>query len=345
MTVIDHRFYPHIIDQIWTHLSVGEVERLRQVCKCWSIRADLSISNRLTIARKECSTPPYEIRARLLDNPSITSIITEEVQNGCVCLFLEGDNSDSEGRTRLTLGQRICRFCNRLDDSLIIDVVGFAPSMLDMQSAPLEALCHDARVRWLTDFSHLPECHLDLYAAADYVFFLQYNGYACSRITFDFNAGNNYSTFDFVDLVFNFDCHANPTTSTSSNVLLDPTGPAYSDRDCLTFVFHHKMSQLSKSPSNPAFLVGLLQCYRMPEVHVCFVGLDSFIETTEALRSFERAVFRGFVEYRVKFFSGEMGREACEEMCETDWDLVTFLTMEEYKTKVGPEQFLINTVK
>lgn len=78
-------------------------------------------------------------------------------------------------------------------------------------------------------------------------------------------------------------------------------------------------------------------------IYVTIVGLESFIKTTTALNKFEESVFNEFVEYRVDLM-GE-GHEYCEEVCRDEWELISFLTMEEYEEKVGEDRFLIDTVK
>lgn len=82
-TVIDHQFFPHIIDQIWTYLSVDDLQPLRTVCKDWRIRADLKLSNHLVIERKDTT---YDVRVRCIQHPGATESITNLFQGDCQCI-------------------------------------------------------------------------------------------------------------------------------------------------------------------------------------------------------------------------------------------------------------------
>ncbi|EKC97265.1 hypothetical protein A1Q2_08423 [Trichosporon asahii var. asahii CBS 8904] len=47
--ILDHRFYPHIIDLIWSHMDHESVAASREVCKGWRKRANRVLQRHLTV--------------------------------------------------------------------------------------------------------------------------------------------------------------------------------------------------------------------------------------------------------------------------------------------------------
>lgn len=84
MTVIDHTFFPHILDQIWSALCVNGLRTFRPVCRDWLIRADLCLSSHLVLEPVEDGD--FRLRARCFTHPNVTEEITKEYLEGCQCI-------------------------------------------------------------------------------------------------------------------------------------------------------------------------------------------------------------------------------------------------------------------
>lgn len=337
MKVIDHRYYPHINDRIWFYLSVTGVARVRRVCKSWSIRADLSESNYFVVRATDSSKSRYEIGTRCPAHLNATEIITEEILNGCCC-----EDGGGEGEMA-----DFCRFCNRLEvDGAIVDVVDMTPADLNTASPSFERLPFTAAFRWLNGFSELSNHHGRIMGASDHVFFLQHDGLITSSLTFDFDGDLSYKFLGVVELTFNFDCHSNPTTSHASISINITNWLELTVSGDLNYIFHDKrIKPLSAAPPNPTFIAGLLQRYPGAGVCVYLIGLESFADTTRSMEKLKEDLFNQFVDYHAAHSMSTISREECERLCEEDWDMVTFLTMEEYEKKVGRKRFLLNTTK
>lgn len=206
MTTIDHLSFPHIIDHVWSYLSVSDLKHIRAVSKSWLVRSDLSLSNHIVIERRGDSG--FEVRARCLRHQDATQVITKEFENGCSCSFKGSRTAtrddEDEGET--------CRFCHRLLGCPTIDVGGYTPNALDVETPPFSALPGTATIRWLRSLGDQPTVHWRLAMGSDQVFFLQHDGTSGFDLTVEAIPDEFPET---VELVFNFSCTANPTTQTS----------------------------------------------------------------------------------------------------------------------------------
>lgn len=335
MTTIDHLFFPHIIDQIWSYLSVSDLKHVRTVSKSWLVRSDLSLSNYIVIERK--NKWGCEARARCLAHGEVTTVITKEFEDGCSCSVEGFGNVGEDGKFDGTT----CRLCHRLLHYPTIDIVGHTPNSMDIEETPFDMIPEEATIRWFTDFR--AESKLDWYLSfgSDHVFFLQHDGTSETTVTFELDYDPIRPS---VDLVFNFNCTANPAAATAPAHITVPQWQELECRGCFVFIFHDKRTEKKEVFSiNPAFIVGLLRAYLDVGISVSVVGLESFIDTTATMRGFELTVFCGVLDYYAEIYSEHC--EDFEEMCLEDWESVSFLTMEEYAEKIGQEKFLIHTVK
>lgn len=335
MTTIDHLSFPHIIDQIWSSLSADDLLHMRAVCKSWLVRADFGISGHLVIERNGESD--YEVRARCFDHPGVTERIA-----GCCCNSQDGSDEDVE-RPR-------CRFCQRLEDGVTFDVVGFTPDDVDPYSSPFCQVPEDATLRWLAGLADCSNTSWNLLPASSHIFFHRYDGTTNLTLDLDIDKSALYGSRESESLVFNFNCTANPTTTVATAYIDIPVWQnslnyGGSEGASLTFIFHDKRVKRKKAaPLNPTFVASLLQSYPSVEVCVNLVGLEQFLQDDQALEEFVSCVFNRYVDNRSEVFDDDEPREELEEMCEEEWKMVRFLTMKEYEEEIGEDRFLVETV-
>lgn len=261
------------------------------------VRADLSLSNHIIIERKGNSG--YDVYARCLGHPGVQESITEQFRDSCSCTFSFGVEYDG-GQD-----ESICLACNRLLDIPIIDVVGYNPITADPSMPPFDMIPGNATLRW-PNFAQETEALWSLGSGSDQVFWLQHDGIENVDITFDLDEEALHNAPDAIGLVFNFECSVSPTSGTALTQFHIPAWQELEGKGCLTFIFHDMRINAKKPPPpNPAFMVGLLQCYTATGISVTIVGLESFIKTSRGWEKYEETVFSGFLNYRTEVMESD----------------------------------------
>lgn len=129
MIVIDHRYYPHIIDLIWSEMEFDERWAVRSVSKAWLIRADLELSTHVVIERMDATA--FNAKVICLAHPGHTINITQAAM-GCLMPDAKYPHPDdiarcvnaSTARTLLSMLsdtlQTLCKRKSHVSGSLIL---------------------------------------------------------------------------------------------------------------------------------------------------------------------------------------------------------------------------------
>lgn len=327
MAIIDHLFFPHLIDQIWSHLQHDGLRAARAACKAWMTRADLAMSKHVVIERKDSST--FEARVRCLEHPHQTICITDEARD---CLKADRGSHPKE-----------CVFCKCTHGKgAVVDAVGYHPDTLQDELGLV--WYRDVQFRWQFNIYDDPQPTMPIglpESIESYVFYLDVTESARPEITFDM--------WD-VDrtLVFNLDCYVNPTTTANELPFSIHFWRNSPYGGMMRFIFNNKQPQAQCQPAqktDTALLVGLLDYYYRMLISVQFIGLERFITDPKKLKTFRGNVFRDYVNHRAASDGNAEPRDFYKKKARSEWRRVEFLTMEEYEKKVGRRQFLIDTVK
>lgn len=328
MIVIDHRYYPHIIDLIWSEMEFDELWAVRSVSKAWLIRADLELSTHVVIERMDATA--FNAKVICLAHPGHTINITQAAM-GCLMPDAKYPHPDD-----------ICALCERIDWTYaVVDVVGYSPNSLQEEVSCLW-FTHPGQFRWRCDLfrdfdasepERLPDSN------ESYVFYFDLDATAQPKVTLDTRDGDR-------TLVFNVDCYADPTATTTQRLIKLHIWRASSCSGMLRFIFQDKQTAGQPDlPRNTSLILGFLDYYPSIVMSVQLIGLERFITDPEKLKAFKRAIATDFVNRRAERDGNARSRDHYKKQCRSEMRRVEYLTMEEYEKKVGRHQFFIDTVK
>lgn len=335
MTVIDHRCYPHLIDQVWNHLPPSSLNAMRQVCRSWFVRAALRRSTHFVAVKAPDARVGVLARGAAFPGlPTPFALVTQEVKGAQEAMVA------NEFSVPYAYQLNGTPFAERLSDDgpgagirdTVLDVVGFDPGLVRERDFPF-LLFSKATVRWKFSPRSCIKDHPDSGA--------YFPDIGETRVIFmDIRDEKVFAWVDTcaynevaVDLVFNFKCYVDPTA-----LMTTPTVEGEwcwaQDQAVATFIFRNCLpDDQPRSAMNPTFVVGLLSA--KPASCVCYslVGLDEFFTVPG-----EFAMFTSLVReaYKVKN-ENRRGHMAWFD------GSVRYFSHAEYRAQVGADAYALRT--
>lgn len=353
VAVLDDRFYPHIVDQIWSFLNYPDYLVGRRVSKSWKRRADnrlrmeedlarhISISitrvgssgtasgGRATLGYSESSAKGkgkakemaeddgydmVEVRGRDLSNPGRSIILSYEPLS-----FWDFDGqSELERQWSLLLAK-----------TELVDLVGIPTFNDGKKHGRLPSMVGSfATLRWHHDGQGPGPVMTDHSTQIVFATLDAERGLTIPRL--------RIPTAGLAELVLNVDCFTDPTKNAECRDSLNAALvlPAFiKEWSMITVIMNNKISAAEKTrDEQPGYtgvglIINFIQRARELNLTARIVGLERFLDDPDL---WDTLLFRVREQLHVPDESN---------------DLVVFWTHEDYKMQYGREQYLMHTVR